>query len=176
MNETLTKINKYKPLIAISLISLLMGGVTASYLLHFRYERQAGISVISNHYAVSIYEDDVLNTEASSVDFPSVIYDDLNGELSTTQTYYLHGEGILASKPVLCAWNCTAGTLYPDDITITAEWYNVDTWESWDYESEYITLTDTAPTLEIRFTCDAVDAYVNNYSFHIDVLANSETG
>lgn len=168
------KLKKYIPLISVALIFLLIGAATAAYIIRFYYEKPATISVISNYYQVSVYEDSGLTTEITSVDFPSILFDDLGGETSTTDTLYLHADGAQAGKPISCLWNSTCGDLYTD-ITLTAEWYDTDHWAAWVEDTGVITLTEAAPTLQIRFTIDGVDAYINNYSFDIGILANSES-
>lgn len=167
------KIKKYLPLLSVIALLLTGGYVVGSYLLHYYTEKPAGITVVSNYYTVTLYDSVDLTTEVSSVNFPPVLYDDLEGETSTSPSYWLHGDMIESGKPVTCMWNSTCGTLYPDDLVLTAEYYDTDHWAAWTENTGTVTLTDTDSTIKVRFVLDAADAYVSSYSFDIGILALS---
>jgi len=171
MKYEFKNVKKYTPLIVFGVFMLLIGGSFAAYMLRSMSTTGATINVIANSFSVEIYDDIDLLVESGSIWFPAIYIDDLSGQDCVSNVYYL--SGIDVDEDIWCQWNSTIGDLYPDDLTLIAEWYNVDTWESWDYESEAIPLTITQPTLKIRFVASAVSAYVNGYSFDITVLATS---
>lgn len=158
-------------IVAIVLFSVITVAI-GSYVMHYLITRPSTITVGLDKFKTEIYTDPECTNVATQITFPEVMYSHYSPNVVTCASYYIKGTTRESGGVVDLTWESV--NLSPD-LVLSSEYKN-GTWQAWDEATEYATLTDSLPVLEVVWTIDFEAATENQtYNFTMKVEAYEET-
>ena len=156
---------KLNPLTALIIIAVFVTGATsAAYIIHYRLEQPATVSIIVNPYTAHLYKDEACTTVAAAIAFPDAAFLYQGAAQSVSPTYYFK----LDEAPAATVSVIISVVDLPAGMTLTGERHANGEWRPLTLDGatqEFSFINTNWDARPLRFTLNVGDNPVGDYSF-----------